>query len=410
VLNRCVPRVVWGRILSGGHDLGPTSLTLLAGRIAKVDPAEAPLPGTDLVVDDGWIIPGLIDLQVNGAGGVDFTSAKDPEQAVEKVGCLLAQHGVTAFCPTIVSAPAEVIVSRLRAWRAAPAEQALASEVIGSGVGALRSPEAGARKASEPAVGRAVSLGAHVEGPFIDPEHRGVHDLRMLREATAEEIGAWIEAGPPALVTLAPELSGAEPAIEQLTAAGVVVSLGHSGADAAAAQAGLGAGARMGTHLFNAMPALHHRRPGLVGALMSCERATLGLIADGDHVDPLVVELVVRAAGPARVALVSDALAAAGAPPGKVSLGEQTVYSDGQVVRRADGTLAGSAVLLDTGLRNARAWLPWLSAAQVVQMSTQTPADLLGLPHKGRIAIGADADLVVLDNDWHVVKTIIGGR
>jgi N-acetylglucosamine-6-phosphate deacetylase len=157
------------------------------------------------------------------------------------------------------------------------------------------------------------------------------------------------------------------------------------------------------------MPPLHHRRPGLVGALLS-SGATLGLIADGVHVDPLVVDLVVRAAGPARVALVSDALAAAGAPPGPVALGEQTVHSDGRVVRRADGTLAGSAVLLDTCLRNARAWLPWLPPAEVVRMATQTPADLLGLPRKGSLALGADADLVVLDADWQVTETIVAGR
>jgi N-acetylglucosamine-6-phosphate deacetylase len=379
-------------------------LTLEAGRIVVVQPAPAPPPGAELVVEDGWIVPGLIDLQVNGAGGIDFTSAEDPEQALREVGCLLAQHGVTGFCPTLVSSPLEVIVSRLRALRTA------AAEVVGSGLGPWRSSETGTRGDSEPAVGRAVSLGAHVEGPFIDAEHRGVHDVRMLRHATSDEVRAWIDAGPPAIVTLAPELPGARPAIEQLTAAGVVVSLGHSGADAAAAQAGLAAGARMGTHLFNAMPPLHHRRPGLVGALFTSDKTTLGLIADGVHVDPLVVAMVVRAAGPCRVALVSDALAAAGAPPGPVALGQQTVYSDGKVMRRADGTLAGSAALLDSCLRNARAWLPWLSAAQVVQMATQTPADVLGLTRKGRIAIGADADLVVLDDEWHVVKTIIAGR
>jgi N-acetylglucosamine-6-phosphate deacetylase len=220
---------------------------------------------------------------------------------------------------------------------------------------------------------------------------------------------SWLRAGPPALVTLAPELPGALEAISQLTLAGVVVSLGHSGADASAARAGLAAGARMGTHLFNAMPPLHHRRPGLVGVLLASS-AVLGVIADGVHLDPLTVELIVRIAGPGRVTLVSDALAAAGSPPGRSSLGGQTVVSDGRTVRRDDGTLAGSALRLDGCLRNVRAWLPWLAPAAVARMATQTPADLLGLRRKGRVAVGADADLVVLDAQWQVRLSIVGGQ
>src|SRR5262249_12783901 len=148
--------------------------------------------------------------------------------------------------------------------------------------------------------------------------------------------------GPPAIVTLAPELPGAAEAIARLSAAGVVVSLGHTGASAEEAAAGLAAGARMGTHLFNAMAPLHHRRPGVVGALLGGD-AMLGLIADGVHVDRLVVQLIVRAAGPDRVALVSDAVAPAGAPPGEYLLGGQTIVSDSRTVRRADGTIGGSA-------------------------------------------------------------------
>jgi N-acetylglucosamine-6-phosphate deacetylase len=256
--------------------------------------------------------------------------------------------------------------------------------------------------------GGAEALGAHVEGPFIDPGHRGVHDLRALRLASQAELDSWIQAGPPAIVTLAPELPGGLEAIAKLCQAGVVVSLGHSNANAAQAQAGVAAGARMATHLFNAMPPLHHRRPGLVGALLASD-AILGLITDGVHIDPLVVDLVIRRAGCGRVALVSDALAAAAAPPGQSMLGDQVVASDGRVVRRADGTLAGSAVLLDEGLRNVRAWLPDVPACTLIDVATRTPATLLGAARKGRVAPGCDADLIVLDDTFRVRLSCVRG-
>jgi len=219
------------------------------GRIVGLEAASRPLP-RDVLVEDGWIAPGLIDLQVNGAGGADLTSASEPRVALEQVACTLARHGVTAFCPTIVSSPLETILRALTAYRP-------------------QSPPGGAE-----------SLGLHVEGPFIDEAHRGVHEPSVLRSASADEIDRWLAVGPPSLVTLAPERPGGLEAIVQLAAAGVIVSLGHSGADAAQAQAGLAAGARMATHLFNAMPPLHHRRPGLIGALL-VSQAALGVIADG---------------------------------------------------------------------------------------------------------------------------------
>jgi N-acetylglucosamine-6-phosphate deacetylase len=370
-------RVLWGRVLTAGHELPPSRIEIAHGRIERLEPASA-APDADISVTDGWIAPGLIDLQVNGAGGADLTSAGDPRAALVHVAHTLAVHGVTAFCPTIVSSPLEAILARISAYTA----QSLP--------------------------GGATSLGAHVEGPFLDPDHRGVHDPNLLRPATQAEIERWLVAGRPAIVTLAPERPGALEALARLTGAGVVVSLGHSGASSHAAQAALAAGASMATHVFNAMPPMHHRAPGLVGALLASQ-AVLGVIADGVHLDPLIVDLVVQRAGPGRVALVSDALASAAAPAGTSVLGNQTVVSDGRSVRRADGTLAGSALLLDGCMRNVHEWLPRLPAAEVVRMATETPAEVLGLRSKGRVAVGADADLVVLDGAWQVRKTIIGG-
>jgi N-acetylglucosamine-6-phosphate deacetylase len=370
--------ILWGRVLTGGRELPPSRVEISAGSITAIEPSERPLHA-DISVQHGWIAPGLVDLQVNGAGGVDLSSAADPNAALEHVARTLARHGVTSFCPTLVSSPVELIVERLAAF--AP------------------------RKID----GGADSLGPHIEGPFIDPEHRGVHDPRCIRLASGREIERWLRAGRPRIVTLAPELPGALDAVVKFMAAGCVVSLGHSGADVPAARAALDAGASMGTHLFNAMPPLHHRQPGLVGALLA-SHATLGLITDGVHLDPLTVDLVVGRAGVCRVALVSDALAAAGSPDGPSVLGDQAVVSDGRAVRRSDGVLAGSSTLLEGCLKTACAWLPWLSTAEVVRMATQTPADALGLQRKGRVAAGADADLVVLDAELRVRRTLVAGE
>ncbi len=389
---------LWGALLTDGREHPPSRVVIDERRIVAIEASARPLPG-DVVVEPGeaWIAPGLVDLQVNGAGGFDLTAAAEPPeasrpqaargiaaaaepaQAVREVAGTLAAAGVTAFCPTIVSSPTAVILRALGAY-------------------GPHLPEGGAE-----------SLGVHIEGPFIDPDYRGVHEPANLRPASTAEIRDWLAHGRPAIVTLAPEQPHAMDAIAQLSTARVTVSLGHSGATADQARAALAGGARMATHLFNAMPPLHHRQPGLVGALLA-SAARLGLIADGVHVDPLVVDLVVRRAGTDRVVLVSDALAAAGAPPGLSVLGDQRVHSDGRVVRRLDGTLAGSAVLLPDCLKNARAWLPDVAPAKLIDMASRTPAALLGATRKGRVAVSCDADLVVLSSDFSVLRTVLRGE
>ncbi len=374
-------RVLHGPLLTDGLSLGPTRIEVSRGRVISVQPGGS-AEGADIRVTDGWITPGLIDLQVNGAGGADFTSAADPGHALLTVARLLAGRGVTAFCPTAVSAAESTILERL--------------ETLGPAA-----PRGGAE-----------ALGLHLEGPFISGDKRGVHDPRFIRPPDLAEVSHWLARGRPAIVTLAPEVRGALDVIRRLERAGVVASLGHSAADVAAGAAGLAAGARLGTHLFNAMPPLHHREPGLVGALLASD-ATVGLIADGQHVDPLVVDVVVRAAGPRRVALVSDALALAGMPPGPGVLGDQAVTSDGRLVRRGDGTIAGSAVLLDACFGNVVRWLPWLEPARALQMATETPAAVLGpevAARKGRVAPGYDADVVVFTSDWRVLAVLVRGE
>lgn len=372
--------VLHGRVLSGGEETPACRVEVdpASGRIVSVEPGGG-AAGADRDAGDGWIVPGLIDLQVNGAGGVDLAAAEDPEEAVAAVARVLARRGVTGFCPTLVSSPEARILRCLPAF------------------------------AARLHAGGAASLGTHVEGPFISPAHGGVHDPACLRPPNMAEVERWLEVGRPAIVTLAPELPGVLELVERLSRAGVLVSIGHTGASAEQVAAAEAAGARMGTHLFNAMAPLHHRQPGVVGGLLT-GRATIGLIVDGVHVDPLVVGLVVRAVGPERITLVSDAVAPAGALPGAYVLGGQTIVSDGRTVRRADDTIGGSALLLDECLRNARAWLPWLTPAQVVMMATEVPAAALGLKDRGRVAPGCVADLAVLDRDWRVTATVVRGE
>ncbi len=368
-----------GRLLTDGIETSRRIVLLGDGEIAEI------LPDDGGPVDretDGWIAPGLVDLQINGGYGVDLASAADAEAAVVTLARYLVRHGVTAFCPTLVTSDRESILRRLPGMRARAIE------------------------------GGATSLGAHLEGPFLSARFPGVHDRRFIRPPDPDEVRRWCEVGEPTIVTLAPEIEGAHDVIGLLAHRGCVVSAGHTAATAEAAAAGVAAGITMATHLFNAMPPLHHREPGAVGALLAADGVRVGILADGVHVAAQVVALTARAIGPERLFLVSDAIAAAGAAPGPVRLGDQTVISDGRVVRRADGTLSGSAMMLDEGVRNARAWMPWLCRAQIIEMASRTPARALNGRggRRGRIAPGWTADLVMLDHAFGIEATIVAGR
>ncbi|MBM4418930.1 MAG: N-acetylglucosamine-6-phosphate deacetylase [Chloroflexi bacterium] len=368
-----------GRVLTDSTETSP--------RIVVVDDREvaAILPDDGGPVDretDGWIAPGFLDLQINGGYGIDLASEADAESAVAALARHLVRHGVTAFCPTLVTSDPATILRRLPAMRPRLIE------------------------------GGATSLGAHIEGPFLSARFPGIHDRRFIRPPAPDEVRRWFDVGDPTIVTLAPEIEGAHEVISFLAGRGCVVSAGHTAATAYEASAGVAAGITMATHLFNAMPPLHHREPGAVGTLLAADVVRVGMLADGVHVAAQVVAFIARAIGPERLFLVSDAIAAAGAAPGPVRLGEQTVISDGRVVRRADGTLSGSAMMLDEGVRNARAWLPWLLRGQIVDMASRTPARALNgrAGRRGRIAPGWAADLVMLDRAFGVEATIVTGR
>ena len=333
-------------------------------------------PGSPVLDAAGLLVaPGLIDVQVNGAVGVDLTY--EPERWPE-VASFLPRTGVTSWCPTLITCPLESIA------------RAQAS-VLGA------TPE-----------GAAAALGLHLEGPMLSPAYNGAHPVEHQRLPDPALYADWSPATGVALVTIAPELPGALAAIETLVARGIAVSVGHSAAGPLEVSAAADAGARGVTHLFNAMGALHHRELGTVGAALADDRLLCGLIADGLHVHPAVVRLAWDRLGPERTVLVSDAVWALGAPAGPHRLGDTLVVADGSGVRTGDGRLAGSLLGLDDGLRTLLA--AGASRADAVAAATATPAALLGLADRGHLRPGAVGDVVLLTPALEVVATVVRGR
>ena len=354
------------------------SLQIRQGHIHQLGlPGKQPATGRTLDGHGLFLLPGFIDLQVNGGFGHDFTA--EPA-TIWAVATQLPQYGVTRFLPTIITAPL--------------ATMAAARAVMKAG------PPAGFQ-GSQP-------LGLHLEGPFLSPKKPGAHPPQHLRAPEADLVADWT-APVVRLVTLAPELPGAGTLIAALVARGIVVAMGHSAASYEEALAALDAGVRYGTHLFNAMAPLHHRAPGLAAALLGEKRATLGLIADLIHVHPALVQLIWQLAGPERLTLVTDAMAALGMAEGRFQLGEQTVTVADGSARLADGTLAGAILPLNLCLRNL-VETTGTDLATAAATITSTPATLLNLPDQGRLTPGAVADCVLLDEAYQVVATIINGE
>lgn len=351
------------------------------GRITAVDTtANLPCPAqATAVAGEGlFLAPGFIDLQLNGAFGHDFTT--NPE-TIWRVAADLPRYGVTGFLPTIITSP--------------PATVRHAQEVMAAGRPA--DTKAGARP-----------LGLHLEGPFFNPAKKGAHNPAYLRLPTPTAVADWTADNHVALVTLAPELEGAPETIRALRRQGVQVSGGHSLATLHEARAGFDAGIRYGTHLFNAMPPLGHREPGLAGALLTHNLIT-GIIPDGIHVHSSMVRLAWQLKKD-DLNLVTDGMAALGMPPGQYQIGSLSVNVTHESARLADGTLAGAVLALDTAVQNLMSFTN-CSLAEAVTTVTQTPARVLQQTDQlGQIAPGYPADLVWLTAVGDVRRTMIAGE
>lgn len=346
-------------------------------------------------LDHGVLAPGLVDIQVNGAFGLDLAAADDA--GWDHVAQRLPATGVTAFVPTLITAPVDALAAAVGAYRARHPD--------GTG-GAGATDRSGTDR---PAGAR--SLGVHLEGPFLAESRRGAHRADLLCDAAPESLDTLVRAagGRLVYVTLAPERPGGLDAVRRLTEAGVRVAVGHTDADEQTVRRAADAGATLVTHLFNAQRPLHHRDPGTVGAALTDDRLTCGLIVDLHHVAPAAVQVAFRSA-PGRIALVSDAVAAMGMEPGTYELaGERVVVRDGEPPRREDGTIAGSALRMDDAVANAvhGCGVDLLTA---VEAATRVPADAVGRRDLGRIADGAAADLVWLDDDLAARATWVAGH
>lgn len=362
-----------GAVHTGSRMLDPGWLLMAEGVVTAVGLGVAPVADRAVDTTGQRVVPGFIDLHCHGGAGVSFDGPAPTraEDAARVVG-VHRDHGTTTLVASLVSAPVEDMEATVRALADVVAEGLLA--------------------------------GVHLEGPWLSPSRAGAHDPAHLRDPEPHDVDRLLRSAPGAVVvvTLAAELPGGLDAVRRVVDHGAVAALGHTGADTDAAKAAIEAGVRLGTHLFNAMPPVHHRAPGPAVVLLEDERVAVELVADGVHLHPLILAHAARTAGPNRTVLVTDAMAAAGAGDGSYRLGASEVQVHHSVARLA-GTdvVAGSTLTLDRALRHAviEAGVSFVDALAAV---TSTPAAVLGRADVGTLEPGARADLVLLDAELNV--------
>lgn len=371
-----IVRIRNGRVAAASV-LDAAAIHIEGGRIAAIDPAGSGPADTTLDLDGGWLLPGFIDTQVNGGGGVLFNDQADVD-AIAAIGAAHARFGTTAFLPTLISDTPAQIAEALEAVDAA----------IERGV---------------PGV-----VGIHVEGPFINEVKRGIHEARRIRRLDADMLALLTAPRRgKVMLTLAPEMCD-EADIRTLVRHGVIVSAGHTNASYDEAKRAIDAGLTGITHLFNAMSPLHHRGPGVVGAAFDSD-VWCGMIVDDAHLHPAVVRVAVRVKGIERLMLVTDAMPSVGTEDTDFMLqGKHIVVRDGVCVFE-DGTLAGTHLDMASALRNT-VEVTGLSVPEVAVMASTTPARFLSLGGThGMIAPGMRADWIWLSADLQPRGTWIGG-
>jgi N-acetylglucosamine-6-phosphate deacetylase len=357
------------------------TLVIEDGVISAIEPNGADVGGPVFDAAGGILLPGFIDLHVHGGAGCDFMDGS-PE-AVETICRFHARHGTTGLLATTMTAPLEQTEQLVRFYR------------------------------SQPTMSGAAVLGIHLEGPFINPAYKGAQNEEWIQPATVEGVERLLAAAGEGLIkmiTLAPELVGDDEVFRLLNERGIVIAAGHTGLDYRNGCTCLKKGVSHLTHLGNAMRGLHHREIGAIGLALEHRELTFDLIVDGIHLSPEFIRLLVRICSLDQISLITDAMRAAGLADGEYELGGQKVHVKGMEARLPGGVLAGSMLTLDRALGNLMAYTG-LSMEQAVPLLTLNPARKLGLDRqKGSIAVGKDADLVLLGSDYAVRATWVKGQ
>jgi N-acetylglucosamine-6-phosphate deacetylase len=370
------------RALTPAMEIPDAGILVRDGVIEAIGPRQGmslPAAAEEVIAKQQTAIPGFVDVHIHGAGGHDVMEGSD--EAMAAIARTVARHGTTSLVATTVTA--------------SPEDTCRSVEGIARFIAAQHETD-------EP---RAEVLGIHYEGPFISPARPGVHPKEWIQLPSAELLEKLLHAasGNARILTLAPELLGAALCIEVARQAGMVVAMGHTDATYEQARAGMARGARHAVHMYNAMRPFSHRDSGVIGAVLTSPEVTAELIADGVHVEDAAMRLLLQAKGAGCVILVSDGISATGMPDGNYKLGKFEVTVSGGVCRNAEGNLAGSTLTLDRALRNIVAL--GVSLPDAVRMLTVNPATLLGLEFKkGALRIGADADIVLVDEGLRVTN------
>jgi N-acetylglucosamine-6-phosphate deacetylase len=369
-----------GRAFTPTSEISDAGILIRDGVIEAIGPRSGlrlPAGATELNATEKTAIPGFIDIHIHGAGGRDVMEGDG--DALGVVTRKVAEFGTTSLLATTVTAAPDATIRATAGISLYITQQHAAKE------------------------SRAEVLGIHFEGPFISKERRGVHPVEWIQPPSRDLLNRFLQAaeGKARLITIAPEVLGAAPCIEAARKAGLVVSVGHTDANYEQTRFAIAHGARSATHTYNAMRPFTHRDPGVIGAVLTSSEINAELIADGVHVEEGAMKLLLKAKGYERVTLVSDGLSATGMPDGKYMLGGFEVTVTNGVCRNAAGILAGSTLTLDRALRNVvNLGVP---LADAVRMLTLNPANLLGVEFKkGSLRVGADADVLLLDQSLRV--------
>lgn len=372
-----------GTILTPDETLADRMLVIEDGRISAVEPRNRPAnAGQGEVVLDArglFVGPGLIDVHIHGCAGSDVMDATP--LSLHTMARFMLKHGVTGYMATTITAPGEAIQAAIENVLCTP------------------QPEDGAQH-----------LGIHLEGPYLSAGHRGAQPLESLRLPDNTEYQRWFENGSIKLMAVAPEKPGALELIDQGTRIGVHFSVGHSEASYDQVEQAVAHGLDHATHTFNGMLGIHHREPGPAGAVLVDNRIYAEVIADGIHLHPAIVKLIVLSKGPGRVVLVTDAMRAAGLPDGEYDLGGEVVQVFNGVCRNLSGNLAGSTLTLERAVKNTIQFAG-ISMNQALAMATRVAAESVGLGgQKGLLKPGASADVIVFDRDMNIYTAIVDGR